>query len=607
MKKLMGKTIKKLVSISLVLCMLMALLSACGKTNDDKTDDSSSKVEDSSDKQDENMADEQENESSYPDYLNLDGYQPIVKEGEEITLSIAVMRDAAPTEPIEDAYFVHWVEERLNINLEIIELTSENVSERKNLMLNSGDLPDMIWNIGISNNDIVKYGVDGGLLLPVSDYMNEELTPNLLEIFETYPDAAGITTAPDGKYYTIPRVLHIDLTNGENWLEYGVFYHKDYMDAAGITERPETLDEFLEMLRAFKALDPADMGVETIYPIQFSNMHYFNGLIYPAFGWAGYSASSYVWDVTTQQVEVPAMQEKYQDYVKFMHTLYSEELMDTDYYTQDTMAADAKIAKNECAVITTVAPSQDNWADYIAAAALTSEHNDYAFVTSSYGLFTGNFFISADTEYPELCVRFLDYLYSGEGNTRAVDGCAADSGDTLDMIQGFYYDEEDDAIAYYDIEAEDSAYPNDLYNWRQNKTVLGDITINNPKMVSYEWEELGLEKPAFDRDAEIEKLAKSAAEGNMDSNYRLEKIYAMDECGFAKELPLPSVYMTEEQNQEYTDLYTVIDAFVAEETAKFIVGQRPLEELDDFQEELRQMGGDEFVELCRELYAQYER
>lgn len=41
------------------------------------------------------------------------------------------------------------------------------------------------------------------------------------------------------------------------------------------------------------------------------------------------------------------------------------------------------------------------------------------------------------------------------------------------------------------------------------------------------------------------------------------------------------------------------------ETAKFIVGERPLEEVDNFWKELETMGVEEYIEIYREAYAPY--
>ena len=68
---------------------------------------------------------------------------------------------------------------------------------------------------------------------------------------------------------------------------------------------------------------------------------------------------------------------------------------------------------------------------------------------------------------------------------------------------------------------------------------------------------------------------------------------------------LPAVYLSNEQNQRVADLSSVINDHVTAETAKFIVGTRSLDELDDYFQELRDLGIEEYIEIHEEAYAGY--
>lgn len=65
------------------------------------------------------------------------------------------------------------------------------------------------------------------------------------------------------------------------------------------------------------------------------------------------------------------------------------------------------------------------------------------------------------------------------------------------------------------------------------------------------------------------------------------------------------MYLEAEQAARYTDLKTVIKNYVNTETAKFVVGQRSLDELSDFFDELKNMGIEEYIEICKDVYADY--
>lgn len=206
----MKKIIRTLIATGMSAC----LLAGCGGTGDTpesgqssrETAPASSQEEGAESGEDTSQEASSGTAGQYPDCLNLDSYRPIVKEGEDITLRLAVKRDVIGNSDIEESWFVQFIEQELNINLEIEELTEENVEERKNLMLASDDLPDMMLSIGITNSEIVQYGVEGGMFLPMSDYFSEELTPYILQTLNEYEEAKTAYTAIDGKMYTLPVI-----------------------------------------------------------------------------------------------------------------------------------------------------------------------------------------------------------------------------------------------------------------------------------------------------------------------------------------------------------------------------------------------------------------
>ena len=64
--------------------------------------------------------------------------------------------------------------------------------------------------------------------------------------------------------------------------------------------------------------------------------------------------------------------------------------------------------------------------------------------------------------------------------------------------------------------------------------------------------------------------------------------------------------MDAETTTRYTDLYTVLNDHLTTEFAKFVVGQRSLDELPKFFEELKAMGLDEYVQMVNDAYTDFE-
>lgn len=568
-----------LVVMSMAACMFVG----CGNDAVSEKPESSQEIEESV-------------ESAYPSYLNMDGYKPMVKDGEEVTLSVAVKRDSGANTPIEDMWIFKYIEDKLNINLEVKSYTDENVAEQKSLMLASGEIPDITISLGFTKADEVQYGVDEELFLPISDYFSEELTPNILNALNDNPSIAENYTAPNGKMYTVPQINAVypgkpGTTGSERF-----FIDTRYMDAIGMKEAPKTLDELVDMLRAFKKLDPATMGVDEIYPvIGESSGSLVRGYLYTALGWVGNGVAEPIWDEAEQKIVVPCNEEKFGEYIKLMNTLYTEGLLHPDYYTMDDMEARALMAEGKAAVIADAAPyicGTQDWDYYIQANPVTSAWNDTPISVAEATIEDSGIFISADTEYPELCVRLLDYIYSPEGSIYFERGPMAGTEDTLGVVTGFSLTEDKSTLAFEDV---NTGKYESLYSYLINEVRLGNhynCNMNYVELDALEW--LGVENPQF----------KSMDLSNPDDNYR-DAIYQAQHEYLVD--PLPKAYLTVEQGNDYTDMRTVIEDYVNAETAKFVVGQRSLEEIDDFFEELKTLKIDEYVELCQEIYANYTR
>lgn len=582
----MKKKLKSLIALALVAIMV----AGCGNTT--KQEEPS---KESSSKSTEVSQSATEEAQKYPDYLNLDGYRPIVKEGEKVTLKVGLVRPPVAETNLEDTWFYNFIEQKLNIDLEVEILTDDNLDARKNLMMvDEDEMPDLLINMSFDAAQIVNYGVAEGRLMPLSDWFSEELTPNILAVLEGQDAAILENTATDGKMYTLPTFYSERLGYGDTLAPVRLFVDTKYTEAAGITELPTTLEGFADMLRAFKALDPAELGVEKIYPMVASgsrDSHY----ILNAFGFMtdnGLNTTNVCWDVVEGQITVPALDEKYADYLTYMNMLYEEGLIHPDYFTVDPTALDALYVERAAGVVGIAAPyvyNADVYDEYLSMGIMTSDVKTEPYVIGDVGYGMGYILVSASTKYPEVCMRFLDYLYTDEGILYAQQGPVAGSEDTLGIVPGF---EITDAGKWNYGEHGYSS----LYNYRMNEIVLWAGALV----------EDGVKQEAWRVSRNEEWIPEALNPENGDQNYRLKVVQAFEGYEDYMVTPLPASYTTPEQSARFIDLQSSLRAYVDAETAKFIVGERDLSTLDKYYSDLEAMGAKEFLELAREIYASYE-
>ena len=79
-----------------------------------------------------------------PAYMNMDSELPIVKDGEKVTVTlISTQSDSYPSKP-EDIWLWEYMRRAMNIDLQVEHVLQSAQEERLNLMMVSGDLPDIL-------------------------------------------------------------------------------------------------------------------------------------------------------------------------------------------------------------------------------------------------------------------------------------------------------------------------------------------------------------------------------------------------------------------------------------------------------------------------------
>lgn len=586
---------KKILCALLALFMVMSIFAGCtgtGKQSSETPVDSSQSSETSSDKEETSGE-----ESNYPEYLNTESEFPIVKEGYDVTLSAVIsQQDGFGSDDPNDYWFIAWAQQKMNINLEIEMIPTSALDEKKPLLFASQTLPDLLWCLGLSTTDLVTYGQNGGLLLDLSPYLNEENAPHVRQWFDAYPDAQKAVTCLNGAVYTLPGIG--DASDIGDFAARS-FVNKTWLDDNGM-KMPETIDEYTEMLRAYKAANPDLIPLGGSYKNDNPSVVLLSGLGFITTDATGKSPA-----LRNGEVVIPAASAEYKEYLSIMKTYYDEELISKDFFTMDSTEVQAIAAEKQHVAMSTVAylvlPEAGDFKEYVATNPLTSDVNSEKVwpVNTRYSI--GQFSVSASCEYPEIAVRFGDFFFSDTGCIYKWSGPMEGSDDTLGMVTGWFVEQNDDGSYTFDVrDVRDGRYDN---RWVYYVSAiipsgsicsLGNCTIsffedqatgymNNVKFAGIEW-----------------KRPLSLDDG--DQNFRATQLeYQAD---YAREGYPGITYFTEEQNARISDLKTVIDSYIETETARFITGVRPLDEFDSYLEELEKLGLSEYLGFYEDYYSQ---
>ena len=543
-----------------------------------------------------------ESESKWPEYLNMDSVYPIIKDeyADDITLKMIIVQDSTASE-WNDLYVAKYLKEKYNLTFEVESIPSTAVDDRKYLLFNSGELPDIILNMVLSTADILNYGQEEGMLLKMDEYISEELTPGIY--YYLYgeggrSDARSAATTPDGHIYVLPRLLE----SNNMALYASTFINRKMVEAVG-KEMPKTLDEFTDVMYAIKNADLPGIGSENVYPLG-TGMKNSNKstawMILNAFGYVTRNAYGYSPAVRNGKFVIPAYDmEVFQEYLKVMNQYFTDGIINPNYFTMEETEEKAQLLNGISAVFPTPVYIQgvETWNEWDACYPLTSQWNDTPVAHKDGAVAVNRLAISAHTKYPELCMRVMDIFY----NTQTDDpmlfsdgplgGCPAYGDDkNLGFEPLYVYDPETG------METENPKL-NDAYGHKVNNLVgmyPGFGTFSLEDCLAAWYREAGVEYHpyVFDKTKNGDDYYKVSVSENVAPNQA--------------KYSFPGIYFVDSQtNQRLTDLATVIEPYIKEQVALFITGNRPISETEAFVKELQAMGIEDLMAIYQQIYDNY--
>ena len=527
-----------------------------------------------------------------PEYMNMDSELPIVKDGETVTIRlVSVQRDAYPSNP-EDIWLWEYMRQAMNIDLQVEHVLQSAADERLNLMMVSGDLPDMLIGFELSTNELVRYGQVEGQLLDISPYLTEEYAPNMLKMFEQFPEILPLITAPDGGIYSVFGYVE-DVSHGPS-----LFLRETYLEEKGLA-MPTTLDEFTEVLRAFKAdypdstpLGGAENGSDP------------RAWLMTAMGYITKDSIGISPALRNGEVVIPAADETYLELLKLLNMYFNEGLISPDFFTLDSTAVNAQMADGQNIAFASAPymtfPNMEDYIQWSYAIPVTSEWNDTPIYVQGSTVNVGSMVFSANTEHPELLVRIADYFFSNEGGLYKWNGPWSQSEDTLGMIGGWTFEEGSNTVYYFE-DVESGAYPS---------TFAAIVSTIAPWGTS---EGFGYRKDLNDAShgsvwlmqemAGLETVGKVYREDYGDDYWRMTR----DENALPYlTAAYPYItYYSEDDALRINELSTILEPHIRTETAKFITNARPLEEFELYLTELKDLGVEELLDYYTAAYETY--
>lgn len=235
---------KRVISVVLGLILVFSLY-GCGRNDDTKAttkSDSGNKI------QEETKKSEPETVTRLPEEEVFAPYD------ETVTLTAARVGIASNNLPegeeFETNQYIKWVEDKLNIDLNYTFLATdtEAYNTRINLMITTGDIPDVMM---VDRTSYLAL-VEADLLTDMTDIITKYSSELIADYYDSYNGSQLEYAKVGGRIYGIPNAKPQDC-------QQLLWVRKDWREKLGIGV-PETMEDIIELARAFVTQDPDGNG-----------------------------------------------------------------------------------------------------------------------------------------------------------------------------------------------------------------------------------------------------------------------------------------------------------------------------------------------------------
>lgn len=459
------------------------------------------------------------------------------------------------------------LEKYMNVNLEFAHPPIGQEKENFALMMTNAKLPDMIFQGGIESYYAggVTMAYEDGVLYDYTSLISEENTPNYWEKVVSDPYLAKGIIDDYGRNYRLGA--QISGSAESCTCMWGMMIRKDILEQIGM-DVPETIDEWTAMLKAMK-----EAGVQ--YPLILNKSNY----------WQSRNAFSCAWNVDARSffiteegtVAYGPTTPEYKEYLSVMRDWYLNGYINADFMNTSQTDSWSMMANGQGgAIVDHTWPYPANYYAIVEEAdpskalvaaqmpKLNKEDPLTRVMVTNRGISsTQAKYITADTEYPEACVAFLDALYDTDIEFMLSNG-----------IEGIGYT------------LNEAGYP-----------VIATMTQDNTK-----------EERLSMRIYEMETESDSDLEYIITSKYcygvQPDTIRNFVQCSYDGEWPFGCTFTTEEA--EVLSKYKAdVETYRDEMVQKFITGNASLDEFDSFVAKLNEMGLSEMQKVYEASYARY--
>ena len=457
-------------------------------------------------------------------------------------------------------------EEATGIHVDYQGMSTSASNEQFNVMVASGSYPDLIgWGLNFANGDDAE--VDEDVILDLTEDI-AQYAPNYYNLLSTDDELLKTAVSSSG-YIT----AFYGLTTEDGLAKEGLAIRTDELQKLGL-EKPYTIDDYENVLAAFKD-DGLKQPMMMLAPGAIQD-NWLSGAFDVAAFCNSFPMSVVPTYVQDGEIKFGPIEDGFKDYITLMHEWYEKGYIEADFISDNSNwnspdYANA-ITNGEAGIFYCDWGNLNGYiensevegfsleATYDMHATEDSINHFGTFITKSA---SNGFRITTNCENVELACQWGDWWYSEEGSLLANYGVEGVSFDYVDGVPTFT-----SLVTDSDLGMRDA-----LLVYASNGTI-NCVIDNNAAASVY---------------SEVDKAAPEIWATGMDDEYVIPT----------------SMSLSADDSTEAANIYSDIQTLCMESIAKFITGDKSLDEFDDFVQQIEDMGIQDYLDIYQECYDDY--
>lgn len=482
------------------------------------------------------------------------GQAPVTEEAGAKVSMLAMNSWYSTVDLSKDAMILDEIQKRANVTIDWNLIDPTIYADTVSPMLAAGtDLQDIVELPDLDPN--MSY-IKSGMFVALDEYFDS--MPNYVKFLEENPEIKASLTATDGHIYYVPQTV---VTNN---YQPCMMINVKWLEKLNMDE-PKTLDEFVEMLRAFRDNDMNGNGDTTDEIPMSITSGYLPYLFGPAFGLdlvSGFYADD---DGTVHYAYYES--ENYRKYLEFIKSLYDEGLLEMEYTSlnkdqitsrcaQDITGVTFDFSWQMSTLYSAQSPEYDGTSPiFKGVAPLSGEYEgNYVGRTPVSGIFG----VTKNSGNVDLAVKFLDYIMSEECQDLYVWG----------LKDVTYLEASDGSREYLPRCSEDTVW----------------------------YQQLGINAPCMPSQQSVSATDVLLAKWHADVDKELEQYIRA---------PFPAIYATDEEATVLSQYLVDIQTYVEQMNVAFVSGSSDMSTFDSYLETLKNMNVEELIKIKQAQYDRY--